>query len=271
MLFKDADASGLEPDARLTAMWLWTLKSGETPKASSEEPDEDDEAEDEEEKPAKSGAKGGFSSRIRRRPEDRPGAGGRPGQAPLGRRGEGEDRPAAAGSGAGGLPPGQGDLGRSRPGEEGQGRPGPGSCRGWKKPGPARGSPPRSAGMRRSDSFAAGSTTLDQVHQAMLLFARGRSDALTRLPGRGRHRQGSPVLEARPVALGPLPGRHRREALGRRGAGAEEGAGVMMEPGRLSTSVHPETPPQRTRRARRRMGSVGDLRRVLSACHLGRA
>ena len=26
MIFKDADASGLEPDARLTAMWLWTLR-----------------------------------------------------------------------------------------------------------------------------------------------------------------------------------------------------------------------------------------------------
>ena len=24
LIFKDADASGLEPDARLTAMWLWT-------------------------------------------------------------------------------------------------------------------------------------------------------------------------------------------------------------------------------------------------------
>ena len=28
MIFKDADASGLEPDARLTAMWLWTLRTG---------------------------------------------------------------------------------------------------------------------------------------------------------------------------------------------------------------------------------------------------
>lgn len=28
MLFADADASGLEPDARLTAMWLWTLGAG---------------------------------------------------------------------------------------------------------------------------------------------------------------------------------------------------------------------------------------------------
>ena len=28
MIFEDADAAGLEPDARLTAMWLWTLGGG---------------------------------------------------------------------------------------------------------------------------------------------------------------------------------------------------------------------------------------------------
>jgi len=30
LIFKDADAAGLEPDARLTAMWLWTLSAGKT-------------------------------------------------------------------------------------------------------------------------------------------------------------------------------------------------------------------------------------------------
>lgn len=33
MIFKDADAAGLEPDARLTAMWLWTIGGGK-PQAS---------------------------------------------------------------------------------------------------------------------------------------------------------------------------------------------------------------------------------------------
>ena len=28
MVFKDADATGFEEDARLTAMWLWTLNAG---------------------------------------------------------------------------------------------------------------------------------------------------------------------------------------------------------------------------------------------------
>ena len=30
LIFREADAGGLEPDARLTAMWLWTLSTGRT-------------------------------------------------------------------------------------------------------------------------------------------------------------------------------------------------------------------------------------------------
>ena len=55
MIFKDADAAGLEPDARLTAMWLWTLgtaSSDTNGKVSAEEDDADTEDE-EEEKPSK--------------------------------------------------------------------------------------------------------------------------------------------------------------------------------------------------------------------------
>jgi len=52
MIFKDADASGLEADARLTAMWLWTVRpdpSGTNGRGSpEEEADEDQDAEDEE-------------------------------------------------------------------------------------------------------------------------------------------------------------------------------------------------------------------------------
>lgn len=43
-VFKDADTTGFEPDARITAMWLWTLTSGVPAEASGEdEVDEDDE------------------------------------------------------------------------------------------------------------------------------------------------------------------------------------------------------------------------------------
>lgn len=55
MIFKDADAAGLEPDARLTAMWLWTLGASSTtsgnrngnghPPADGEGEDEDTEGE----------------------------------------------------------------------------------------------------------------------------------------------------------------------------------------------------------------------------------
>jgi hypothetical protein len=47
MIFKEADAAGLEPDARLTAMWLWTLggggNGGDSGADDESEPDEGDE------------------------------------------------------------------------------------------------------------------------------------------------------------------------------------------------------------------------------------
>src|SRR5947208_15717973 len=49
MIFKDADAAGLEPDARLTAMWLWTLNTtldGEVVGAAEEAESDADEDED---------------------------------------------------------------------------------------------------------------------------------------------------------------------------------------------------------------------------------
>jgi hypothetical protein len=47
MIFKDADAAGLEPDARLTAMWIWTIGAASSPangkdEANAEETSEDD-------------------------------------------------------------------------------------------------------------------------------------------------------------------------------------------------------------------------------------
>jgi hypothetical protein len=53
MIFDDADAAGLEPDARLTAMWLWTLGSGKAPNSQEasdgdRQSDDDDEGDDNE-------------------------------------------------------------------------------------------------------------------------------------------------------------------------------------------------------------------------------
>jgi adenine-specific DNA methylase len=42
MIFRDADAAGLEPDARLTAMWLWTLGGGKKSTAEDAETAEED-------------------------------------------------------------------------------------------------------------------------------------------------------------------------------------------------------------------------------------
>jgi adenine-specific DNA methylase len=47
MIFSAADASGLEADARITAMWLWTLVSPAAPEASGQTANEEDEEDDE--------------------------------------------------------------------------------------------------------------------------------------------------------------------------------------------------------------------------------
>jgi hypothetical protein len=58
MVFEAADASGFEADARLTAIWLWTLKAGSNGVAVAEE--EEDGAEEEDDASAKNPKVGGF-------------------------------------------------------------------------------------------------------------------------------------------------------------------------------------------------------------------
>lgn len=54
MIFKDPDTAGLEPDARLTAMWLWTLgASSSNASADDSEESEDEDADEESGKAAK--------------------------------------------------------------------------------------------------------------------------------------------------------------------------------------------------------------------------
>ncbi|MGP1272695.1 MAG: DUF1156 domain-containing protein [Phycisphaerales bacterium] len=60
LIFQDADAGGLEPDARLTAMWLWTLRAT-TPENGSVDSDDDESSDDEDDdtpKPAGKPARG---------------------------------------------------------------------------------------------------------------------------------------------------------------------------------------------------------------------
>ena len=55
-VFKGADATGFEPDARLTAMWLWTLKAPEANgNADESEDDEDDSSEEQDGNKTKAG------------------------------------------------------------------------------------------------------------------------------------------------------------------------------------------------------------------------
>ncbi len=62
MIFKDADAAGLEPDARLTAMWLWTLGGGNTAgEQGIDGSEEADEGDDEDEPASKGGKLSGFT------------------------------------------------------------------------------------------------------------------------------------------------------------------------------------------------------------------
>jgi adenine-specific DNA methylase len=63
MIFHDADAAGLEPDARLTAMWLWTLGGGTAGgNGNGEEGQSDDDGDDDlEPAPPKANASGGYS------------------------------------------------------------------------------------------------------------------------------------------------------------------------------------------------------------------
>lgn len=60
MIFKDADTASLEAEARLTAMWLWTVNASQTPSAQDSN-EEDEDASDEDDAPAaKKGKTAGY-------------------------------------------------------------------------------------------------------------------------------------------------------------------------------------------------------------------
>jgi len=61
MIFEDASIEGFEPDARLTAMWLWTLAAPANETALGGDDSEDDSDRDVEDPSKKSKSKPGFS------------------------------------------------------------------------------------------------------------------------------------------------------------------------------------------------------------------
>ncbi|RIK66093.1 MAG: adenine-specific DNA methylase [Planctomycetota bacterium] len=61
LVFEKADASGFEEDARLTAMWLWTLGTGNGKDAADSADDDSDESDDDESTTTKKKSNGGFA------------------------------------------------------------------------------------------------------------------------------------------------------------------------------------------------------------------
>lgn len=171
LLFEGAETAGLEPDARLSAIWLWTLASGEhgaTEEAAGDETDDDEEDED---AGAKRSAGAGFALEFDAARKIAQGLGARLeelehvvevkgdkarllGVAERTKHlfGKVEDTPKAKKAAKKKQMTLFGELDEAA------------EAQGWGEVGAPK----------------AGTTTLDRVHQAMLLFGSGRGEALKR-------------------------------------------------------------------------------------------
>lgn len=170
MIFTGADATGFEEDARLTAMWLWTLKTGDTNGTEGESTEDD--AGDAEDDGAKKGGGGGFMLEYDAARKIAQGLG-----AHL------EDLTS--------LVEVDGETARLLPVAE-RARPLFGKDEGKATPIRKKRGPQMElfkATQEGDDGKPAfgeakiehvGATTLDRVHQSMILFAAGRSEALKR-------------------------------------------------------------------------------------------
>ena len=179
LIFKEADAGGLEPDARLTAMWLWTLSASGTEtnddSTAVEEPAEET-PEDDEEGANGSSTKGeGFSLEYDAARKIAQGLGARL-----------EDLRTVVevkGKTARLLPVSE-RLKHLFGKDDGRAAPAPKTPRG--RAGFLKGmedvsSPaPTSASWDEIGPPKPGATVLDRVHQALLLFGTGRAEALKR-------------------------------------------------------------------------------------------
>jgi putative DNA methylase len=183
LIFADADAAGLEPDARLTAMWLWTLGGGAsatngkaTQPESSSDDDAEDDVSDEEEGSTKAKTTVGYTLEFDAARKIAQGLG-----IHLERS---ESIVEVKGDKARLLP--VSERTRYLFGKSDETTP---PARGRKKP------PKQRSFLEELDTVVAetdgkkgnaglkpspGETVLDRVHQAMILFAAGRGDALRR-------------------------------------------------------------------------------------------
>ena len=184
LVFSGADTVGFEPDARLTAMWLWTLNAGASADSASADGDDSD-ATGDEESGEKSKLKGGFSLEYDAARKIAQGLGAhleelshlveiKGDQArllPVSERTKhlfGKEEAQAPARGRGKKKPVQGDLFADLKEAE------------------------EEAGWGVTGAPKAGETVLDRIHQSMILFAADRGEALKRFlveEGAGRDRR----------------------------------------------------------------------------------
>jgi adenine-specific DNA methylase len=177
MIFKDADAAGLEPDARLTAMWLWTLGTTVV-EADGERPQDEDSAGDteDEDDSGKSAKVAGFELEFDAARKIAQGLGIHLEKSPS-------------------IVEVKGDKARLLPVAERTrylfGKDSAEPATSQKKPKKKDTQMSLFAALQEADATESvekpelkapqpGSTVLDRVHQAMILFAAGRGEALKR-------------------------------------------------------------------------------------------
>lgn len=177
LIFEDADATGLEEDARLTAMWLWTLSTSKGSSADDEDKDGDNDAADEDDDEGKSKkpkAAGGFVLEFDAARKIAQGLGAHLESLKSLVEVKGETaRLLAVGERARHL------FGKEETHEEKKAK------KQRKKQmtmfgGADSATDDEASSLGELGVPPVGTTTLDQVHQAMLLFGAGRSEALKR-------------------------------------------------------------------------------------------
>ena len=219
MIFAGADTTGFEEDARLTAMWLWTLSPGLSDGESAKADEIDGADDDSDEKPLQAAKLTGFTLEYD------------------------AARKIAQGLGAHlellvNLVEVKGETARLLPvaertkalfGKEGTESPAAKRKKSAQLslPGLLEELEQEESGWTLQNAAKPGSTNLDRLHQAMILFAAGRGEGLRRFlvdDGVGKDQK---FWSLGPIAVRAVPERHGRAPLVRRRARTEEGIGTV--------------------------------------------
>lgn len=173
MIFEGADTTGFEEDARLTAMWLWTLNPGPSNGEGGESGEPEEEDTDNEEKPSKVAKPGGFTLEYDAARKIAQGLGAHLEHL--------ADLVEVKGETARLLP--VAERTRALFGKEGAESPAVKRKRSpqLSLPGLFEEFESEEGGWTLQSMAKPGETTLDRLHQAMILFAAGRGEALRRL------------------------------------------------------------------------------------------